>query len=198
MRVQFSALDPVETLDRLRNGFLSVADSFSMQWRLVDASTRCRTLILVSKFGHCLNDLLFRHRIGALGIDIPAVVSNHREFEDLVQSQGIPFIYLPVKKETKPEAEKQLLEIVDREQIDLVVLARYMQVLSPDLCQALSGRAINIHHSFLPSFKRPPLPAGSCAGREDHRSDGALRDLGPGRGPDHRAGRRTSDARYDR
>ncbi len=153
MRVQFSALDPVETLDRLRNGFLSVADSFSMQWRLVDASIRCRTLILVSKFGHCLNDLLFRHRIGALGIDIPAVVSNHREFEDLVRSQGIPFIYLPVKKETKPEAEKQLLEIVDREQIDLVVLARYMQVLSPELCQALSGRAINIHHSFLPSFK---------------------------------------------
>ncbi|GLY27796.1 formyltetrahydrofolate deformylase [Kineosporia sp. NBRC 101731] len=153
MRVKFTALDPVETLDRLRNGFLSVADSFQMQWRLVDASTRCRTLVLVSKFGHCLNDLLFRHRIGALSIDIPAVVSNHREFEDLVQSHGIPFIHIPVTKDTKPEAEKQLLEIVDREQIDLVVLARYMQVLSPELCQALSGRAINIHHSFLPSFK---------------------------------------------
>ncbi|GLY13092.1 formyltetrahydrofolate deformylase [Kineosporia sp. NBRC 101677] len=153
MRVQFSALDPMETLERLRAGFLAVADSFRMQWRLVDAATRCRTLILVSKFGHCLNDLLFRHRIGALGIDIPAVVSNHRDFQDLVESHGIPFIYVPVTKETKPEAEKQLLEIVDREQIDLVVLARYMQVLSPELCQALDGRAINIHHSFLPSFK---------------------------------------------
>ncbi|GAB6901353.1 formyltetrahydrofolate deformylase [Kineosporia succinea] len=153
MRVQFSALDPVETLERLRAGFLSVADSFHMQWRLVDASTRCRTLILVSKFGHCLNDLLFRHRIGALGIDIPAVVSNHVEFQDLVESHGIPFIHIPVTKDTKPEAEKQLLEIVDREKIDLVVLARYMQVLSPSLCDALSGRAINIHHSFLPSFK---------------------------------------------
>ncbi|MBT0767945.1 formyltetrahydrofolate deformylase [Kineosporia sp. J2-2] len=153
MRVQFTALDPVETLDRLRAGFLSVADSFHMQWRLVDASTRCRTLILVSRFGHCLNDLLFRHRIGALGIDIPAVVSNHTDFQDLVESHGIPFIHVPVTKATKPEAEKQLLEIVDREKIDLVVLARYMQVLSPELCQALTGRAINIHHSFLPSFK---------------------------------------------
>ena len=84
MRVQFSALDPVETLERLRTGFVPVADSFQMQWRLVDAATRCRTLILVSRFGHCLNDLLFRHRIGALGIEIPAVVSNHTEFKDLV------------------------------------------------------------------------------------------------------------------
>jgi len=153
MRVQFSALDPVETLDRLRIGFLAVADSFQMQWKLVEASTRCRTLILVSRFGHCLNDLLFRHRIGALGIDIPAVVSNHTDFEDLVGSHGIPFIHVPVTRDTKSGAEKRLLEIVDREQIDLVVLARYMQVLSPDLCQALAGRAINIHHSFLPSFK---------------------------------------------
>jgi formyltetrahydrofolate deformylase len=153
MRVQFSALDPLETLDRLRIGFTSVADSFQMRWHLVDAAERYRLLILVSKFGHCLNDLLFRHRIGALDVEIPAVVSNHTEFRDLVESQGIPFIHVPVDRDNKGAAEERLLDLIETERIDLVVLARYMQVLSPDLCNKLSGRAINIHHSFLPSFK---------------------------------------------
>lgn len=156
MRVQFSALDPIETLERLCNGFTSVADSFSMRWHLVDAAERYRVLILVSRFGHCLNDLLFRHRIGALDVEIPAVVSNHTEFADLVESHGIPFIHVPVTAgdpASKAASEQHLLELLKTERIDLVVLARYMQVLSPQLCEALAGRAINIHHSFLPSFK---------------------------------------------
>jgi formyltetrahydrofolate deformylase len=156
MRVQFSTHDPVTTLERLRDDFGSVADSFQMRWHLVDAAERYRLLILVSKFGHCLNDLLFRHRIGALDVDIPAVVSNHLEFADLVESHGIPFIHLPVlagDPAGKAAVEERLLELVEKERIDLVVLARYMQVLSPELCAALDGRAINIHHSFLPSFK---------------------------------------------
>ena len=153
MRVQFSTLDPVQTIERLRSGFTAVAESFRMHWRLVDATTRARVLILVSRFGHCLNDLLFRHRIGALNIEVPAVVSNHPDFADLVESQQIPFIHLPVEPGGKPATEKRLIEIVETERIDLVVLARYMQILSPELCEQLAGRAINIHHSFLPSFK---------------------------------------------
>jgi formyltetrahydrofolate deformylase len=153
MRVQFSALDPIETMERLRHGFTPVAESFHMRWHLVDAAERYRVLILVSKFGHCLNDLLFRHRIGALDVEIPAVVSNHTEFADLVESHGIPFVHLPVPVEGKAAAEDRLREIIKGERIDLVVLARYMQVLSPQLCAELAGRAINIHHSFLPSFK---------------------------------------------
>jgi formyltetrahydrofolate deformylase len=153
MRVQFSTPDPVETLDRLRSGFASVAASFGMRWHLVDAAARYRVLILVSRFGHCLNDLLFRHRIGALDVDIPAVVSNHLDFADLVQSQGIPFIHLPVDQGRKADQEERLRAVIEGERIDLVVLARYMQVLSPGLCEVLAGRAINIHHSFLPSFK---------------------------------------------
>ena len=156
MRVQFSALDPVTTQERLLGGFASVASSFRMSWHLVDAAERYRVLILVSKFGHCLNDLLFRHRIGALDVDIPAVVSNHLEFADLVQSHGIPFIHLPVvagDPDSKAANEQHLIDLLAKERIDLVVLARYMQVLSPGLCEALAGRAINIHHSFLPSFK---------------------------------------------
>jgi formyltetrahydrofolate deformylase len=108
---------------------------------------------MVSKFGHCLNDLLYRHGIGALPIEIPAIVSNHRDFYRLAASHNIPFHYLPVTPETKTKQEGRLLEIVQEDKIDLVVLARYMQVLSENLCDTLSGRAINIHHSFLPSFK---------------------------------------------
>jgi formyltetrahydrofolate deformylase len=106
-----------------------------------------------SKFGHCLNDLLFRTGTGALNIEIPLIVSNHRDFEAEAESHGIPFVHVPVTPETKPEAEARLLELVDEYDVDLVVLARYMQVLSNELCGKLEGRAINIHHSFLPSFK---------------------------------------------
>ena len=151
MRVQFRA--PDATVEKLRQGFTAVAQEFAMAWQLHDVSTPTRALLMVSKFGHCLNDLLFRTSTGALNIEIPAILSNHRDFESVAEAHGIPFVHVPVTPETKPEAEAQLLELVDSLNIDLVVLARYMQVLSNDLCSKLEGRAINIHHSFLPSFK---------------------------------------------
>ena len=151
MRVRFS-LGGSDT-SRVREAFGRVAAAFQMSWQVHDAATPTRTLLLVSRFGHCLNDLLFRASIGALNVEIPAVVSNHRDFEGLAAAHGVPFHYLPVTPETKVQAEARLLELVDELDIDLVVLARYMQVLSGDLCTKLQGRAINIHHSFLPSFK---------------------------------------------
>ncbi len=153
MRVQFEVYDPAMTLDRLRAGFATVAAAASMTWQMWAADARYRTLIMVSREGHCLNDLLYRQSIGALPIEIPAVVSNHPELEQLTKSYGVPFHHLPVTAGTKPEAEARLLELVESLGIDLVVLARYMQVLSDAACVALAGRAINIHHSFLPSFK---------------------------------------------
>lgn len=112
-----------------------------------------KTLIMVSKFGHCLNDLLFRFEQGQLNLDLKAVVSNHPTFEKLVTDHGLPFHHIPITKETKEQAETELLELVDSEEIDLIILARYMQILSPKLCTKLHGKVINIHHSFLPSFK---------------------------------------------
>jgi formyltetrahydrofolate deformylase len=151
MRVQFSLTG--SDAPTLREAFGRVAAAFQMSWQLHDAATPTRTLLLVSRFGHCLNDLLFRASIGALNVEIPAVVSNHRDFEQLAQAHGVPFHHLPVTPETKLEAEARLLALVDELDVELVVLARYMQVLSNDLCTKLEGRAINIHHSFLPSFK---------------------------------------------
>jgi formyltetrahydrofolate deformylase len=151
MRVQFR-LDGTNVED-LRRGFAPVARQFAMAWQLHDVRTPTRTLLMVSRFGHCLNDLLFRTQTGTLNIEIPAIVSNHRDFEAVAEANGIPFHHLPVTPETKLEAEARLLELVDGLDVDLVVLARYMQVLSDELCGKLEGRAINIHHSFLPSFK---------------------------------------------
>jgi len=153
MRVHFEIIDRRVDLDQLRSGFAHVAESFRMTWKLVDDSTPTRTLVLVSRFGHCLNDLLFRTRNGGLNIEVPAVVSNHRDFEALTSSYGVPFHHIPVTPATKAAAETQLLTLVDELRIDLVVLARYMQVLSDEACRTLDGRAVNIHHSFLPSFK---------------------------------------------
>jgi formyltetrahydrofolate deformylase len=153
MRVRVETTDPAVDLDSLRAGFGSVADRFGMTWELWSAGAPYRTLIMVSRFGHCLNDLLFRTSTGALQIEIPAIVSNHRDFERLADSYGIAFHHIPVTPDTKAEAEGRLLELVDELGIHLVVLARYMQVLSDSTCRALAGRAINIHHSFLPSFK---------------------------------------------
>ncbi|MEU6069638.1 MULTISPECIES: formyltetrahydrofolate deformylase [Streptomyces] len=153
MRVHFDVSDPDTGLEHLRYRFGPVAEAHGISWTLRDAATPTRTLIMVSRFGHCLNDLLFRCRTGALNIEIPAIVSNHRDFESLAETYGIPFHHIPVTRETKPEAEARLLELVREVNVDLVVLARYMQVLSDDLCKELEGRAINIHHSFLPSFK---------------------------------------------
>lgn len=124
-----------------------------MAWRLVDAAERTRVVIMVSKFAHCLNDLLFRSSLGELNLDVVAVVSNHPDLGRLADSFGVPFRHIPVTADTKDQAEAALLELVREEQVDLVVLARYMQILSNDLCKQLDGRAINIHHSMLPSFK---------------------------------------------
>ncbi|WP_329039939.1 formyltetrahydrofolate deformylase [Streptomyces sp. NBC_00178] len=152
MRVHFSA-GAAADVEKLRAGFAAIGDSFRMEWQIHRASDRMRVVLLVSRFGHCLNDLLFRSGTGALPVEIVAVVSNHTDFAELVASYGIPFRHIPVTRENKPEAEAQLLELVRGENVELVVLARYMQVLSDDLCKQLSGRIINIHHSFLPSFK---------------------------------------------
>ncbi|MCZ3386788.1 MAG: formyltetrahydrofolate deformylase [Actinomycetia bacterium] len=152
MRVRFACFDGDE-LGSLQTDFARISATFDTAFTLRGSLERQRVLLMVSKFGHCLNDLLFRVRIGAIPIEVVGVVSNHRDYEDLVEDYDIPFHYLPVTPETKGDAEKRLLSIIDDESVDLVVLARYMQVLSEDLCRALTGRAINIHHSFLPSFK---------------------------------------------
>lgn len=140
-------------LDTLRAGFEPVAEQHGMTWQMRDARQPLRTLLMVSRFGHCLNDLLFRQSTGALNIEIPAIVSNHRDFEALAATYGIPYHHVPVTDQTKPEAEARLLELVDEHDIDLVVLARYMQILSDSLATRMAGQVINIHHSFLPSFK---------------------------------------------
>ncbi|MGH3383104.1 MAG: formyltetrahydrofolate deformylase [Nocardioidaceae bacterium] len=153
MRVHFETFEPGHTLASLQEAFAGVAASYAMTWQLWDASAPYRTLVMVSRFGHCLNDLLFRWSTGSLQIDVPAIVSNHEDFAPLAAAHGIDFHHLPVTADNKPEAEARLLALVDELDIDLVVLARYMQVLSDDTCKRLEGRAINIHHSFLPSFK---------------------------------------------
>ncbi|MGA5358460.1 formyltetrahydrofolate deformylase [Streptomyces purpurascens] len=153
MRVRFAATADETATGTLRRDFAAVAAPFAMRWHLEPVSTRRRVLVMVSRYGHCLNDLLFRTRSGDLPVDVVAVVSNHRDHEALVTWHGIPFFHVPVTAATKPEAEARLLDLVDSFDVDLVVLARYMQVLSDGLCSRLAGRAINIHHSFLPSFK---------------------------------------------
>jgi formyltetrahydrofolate deformylase len=146
--------DPPRGLDlsALRASFAGVAHHFGMTWELHAATDRPRLLILVSKAGHCLNDLLFRWESGALPADVVGVVSNHPDLGELAVRHGVPFHHVPVPPGGKPVAEKALLDLVEAHRVNLVVLARYMQVLSDELCQELAGRAINIHHSFLPSF----------------------------------------------
>jgi formyltetrahydrofolate deformylase len=151
MRVQFAC--SAVSQDDLRSQLQSLADAFHMQWTLHDTTQPMRTVIMVSKEGHCLNDLLFRWKSGLLPLDIRAIVSNHREFYQLAASYNVPFHHIPVTAATKAQAEAKQYEIVQNEGAELVVLARYMQILSDDLCKKLAGRAINIHHSFLPSFK---------------------------------------------
>jgi formyltetrahydrofolate deformylase len=129
-----------------------VAGDFGMSYTLEDDRPQ-RALVMVSQMGHCLNDLIFRWRAGSLGTQLVAVVSNHETLRPMAEAAGLPYIHVPVTADTKPDAERSLLEIVDEHRADFVVLARYMQVLSDRLCQTLRGRAINIHHSFLPGFK---------------------------------------------
>jgi formyltetrahydrofolate deformylase len=153
MRVDFGAGASTPVQEVLRQKFAkSVGELFAMEWQLHDASKKARVLILVSKQLHCLNDLMHRYRAGSLAIDIPAVVSNHEDARSMVEWHGIPFHYLPMGDD-KREQEKAIYAIIERESVDTVVLARYMQILSPELSADLKGRAINIHHSFLPSFK---------------------------------------------
>lgn len=152
-RIVFHANGSLSDKARFARAFAAVAARFNMTWDLHDTRTPDRILIAVSRFGHCLNDLLHRFRTGTLATDIVGVVSNHQDMRAIVEWHGIPYHYLPVTKDTKAAQEQQLLDLMGAQQIDLLVLARYMQILSAEACQRLAGRAINIHHSFLPSFK---------------------------------------------
>ncbi|MDQ1060536.1 formyltetrahydrofolate deformylase [Arthrobacter globiformis] len=151
LRTAFSGATDYD-LQALEEEFRPIAERFEMRFNVHD-ETKPRVLVMVSKFGHCLNDLIFRWRGGSLGGDLALVVSNHETHRAMAEAAGLPFVHIPVTPETKQDAERRLLELVDEYNIDLVVLARYMQVLSDDLCRSLEGRAINIHHSFLPGFK---------------------------------------------
>ncbi|KAA0699166.1 formyltetrahydrofolate deformylase [Neorhizobium sp. P12A] len=152
MRVSFISEEGVGA-EALVEGFKPVAEKFAMDAELHDATKRMKVLLMVSRFGHCLNDLLYRWKIGALPIDIVGVVSNHFDYQKVVVNHDIPFHHIRVTKENKPQAEAQLLDLAEQSGTELIVLARYMQVLSDAMCRKMSGRIINIHHSFLPSFK---------------------------------------------
>ncbi|OAL28852.1 formyltetrahydrofolate deformylase [Fonsecaea nubica] len=150
MRVHFGPADDTKSLIP---SFEELANDIKMDYELRPVAEKPKVLIMVSKIGYCLNDLLFRQKTGQLAIEVPLIVSNHQDFEPLAKSYNIAFHHLPVSKDTKAEQEDRILELIKEHNIDLVVLARYMQVLSPKLCEAMSGKIINIHHSFLPSFK---------------------------------------------
>ncbi|RFB80361.1 formyltetrahydrofolate deformylase [Methylovirgula sp. 4M-Z18] len=152
MRLSFNSEEGVG-LEELESGFAPIAKRFDMNVRFHDSEHRMKVLLMVSRFGHCLNDLLYRWKIGALPINIVGVVSNHFDYQKVVVNHDIPFHHIPVTKANKPQAEARLLEVVEGSGADLIVLARYMQVLSDAVCKKMSGRIINIHHSFLPSFK---------------------------------------------
>ncbi|MBA4103635.1 MAG: formyltetrahydrofolate deformylase, partial [Arthrobacter sp.] len=152
LRTAFTPGDKEVSAEGLSAEFAATANEFDMEFAIHDGSPQ-RVLVMVSKFGHCLNDLIFRWRAGSLGAEIAVVVSNHEDLRPMAEAAGLPFIHVPVTADTKPQAEARLLELVEEYQADLVVLARYMQVLSDGLSKTLRGRAINIHHSFLPGFK---------------------------------------------
>lgn len=154
MRVHFGENNDAETnaVD-IQSPFAELARDLKMDFDLRPTAQKPRVLIMCSKVGHCLNDLLFRQSSGQLPIEVPLIVSNHKDFQSLAASHSIPFHHLPVTASTKLDQERQILDLIKENNIDLIVLARYMQVLSPGLCQAMSGKIINIHHSFLPSFK---------------------------------------------
>jgi formyltetrahydrofolate deformylase len=154
MRIVFKPVTAaIPSLHEVQSSFAPIASRFDMTATFTDASRKPKILLMVSRFGHCLHDLLHRWRAGQLQVDIPAVVSNHEDMRSFTEWNGIPYHHLPVTPQNKPEQERALLKLVEENHIDLVVLARYMQILSPDLCAVLAGRCINIHHSFLPSFK---------------------------------------------
>ncbi|SFF84131.1 formyltetrahydrofolate deformylase [Duganella sp. CF458] len=157
MRVHFAREDAAVSDAVLRQDFANIAQSMGMEWALHDAHAKPRVMLMVSKIGHCLNDLLFRYKSGLLPVEIPAIVSNHMDFYQLAASYNIPFHHLPLAsgapEQAKLAQEARIAELMENHKVDLVVLARYMQILSPSMCERLKGKAINIHHSFLPSFK---------------------------------------------
>ena len=153
MRAVFRRQKGSPAIADMRDQFDTVAQQFTMDWQFHDPEVAVKTLLMVSKYDHCLDDLLYRQRKGELNMEITAVVSNHQDLRPMVEREGIRFIHLPVTKDTKAQQEQRLMEIVDETDTELVVLARYMQILSNELTQQLSGRCINIHHSFLPGFK---------------------------------------------
>ncbi|MBL8561723.1 MAG: formyltetrahydrofolate deformylase [Gemmobacter sp.] len=152
MRVTFASEEGVSAA-KLREDFAAIAKPFGMEWQIGAAGEKMKVIIMVSRFGHCLNDLLYRSRIGALPIEIVAVISNHMDYQKVVVNQDIPYYCIKVTKENKAQAEAEQMRVVRETGAELIVLARYMQVLSEEMCAAMSGRIINIHHSFLPSFK---------------------------------------------
>ena len=152
MRVGFAS-ETGATLEELEAAFASVVEKFGMQAAFHNEAEKMKVVIMVSRFGHCLNDLLYRVRIGALPIEVVAVISNHMDYQKAVVNADIPFHCIKVTKDNKPEAEAAIMKVVEDAEADLIVLARYMQILSDEMCEKMSGRIINIHHSFLPSFK---------------------------------------------
>ena len=151
-RISFAS-EQGRSLNDLQSDFAAVAAPFDMEFAFHDEARKMKVVVMVSRFGHCLNDLLYRCRIGALPVEIVAVISNHMDSQKLVVNHDIPFHYIKVTRQNKPQAEAQLMQVVEDSGAELVVLARYMQILSDDMCRKMSGRIINIHHSFLPSFK---------------------------------------------
>jgi formyltetrahydrofolate deformylase len=153
MRIHFESTRASTNIENLRSGFRDIANEHAMQWRIDDPATRTRTLIMVSRRGHCLTDLLYRVSTGSLNIEVPIIVSNHMDMARLASWYGIRYEHIPTNETSKDESEDRLLKLIEANSIELVVLARYMQVLSDDVCHRLRGKAINIHHSFLPGFK---------------------------------------------
>ena len=155
MRVCFTKLDDIKviSLNKLKKDFLNISKKYNMEFSFFDMSKKQKVLVMVSKFGHCLNNILYQWKTGSLNCEIPIIVSNHLDMKEIVKPYDIKYNLLSVNKSNKPKQEKKLYELILKNKIDLVVLARYMQVLSPDFCKILEGKIINIHHSFLPSFK---------------------------------------------
>ncbi|WP_456294698.1 formyltetrahydrofolate deformylase [Vibrio sp. AK197] len=153
IRIEFRPNPQGFNVDEFNQEFAPRAEKFAMQWQLTEPNHRTRVAIMVSKYDHCLNDLLYRYRTGQLNIEVPLIISNHPDLENLARWHDIPYYHLPITPESKLEQEQKMVSLLDDYDVELVVLARYMQVLSPWLCDQLEGRAINIHHSLLPGFK---------------------------------------------
>jgi len=154
MRVEFEELEvDLPSVEKLDEDFAALARQFDMQWEFFDLRHKPRLLLAVSRHGHCLVDVLHRWSSGVLPAEVVGVVSNHDDMRDITEWYGLPYYHLPVTADTKAEQESQILDVIDKQRVDVLALARYMQILSPTLCEAMAGRAINIHHSFLPGFK---------------------------------------------